>query len=239
MNDILKLIQDRQSTRAPFDPARKIPLEDLKLILEAGRWAPSAHNMQNFEILVVDDKILLKTIAEIKSPISEAFIKENYQLISLSEGELRNKKVGIMGNNFPLAMRKPGTKLDADSIEEFAASQERLIQASSALLIVLFDPTKRAPASEGDFLGHVSLGCMTENMWLTAQSLGIAFHIVSSLNAPPVEKELKMLLNIPKKLKVAFGVRLGYPTGPVKYLRVRRDTEDFIHHNSFENKGLV
>ncbi len=238
MIDISKLIQDRQSTRAPFDSARKIPSGDLRQILEAGRWTPSAHNMQNFEIIVVDDKILLKTIAEIKSPVPEAFIRENIELLSSSEEELSRKKVGILGTWFPPAMRKPGAKLDAASSEKFASSQERLIQASSALLILLFDPTKRAPASEGDFLGHVSLGCMTENMWLTAQSLGIAFHIVSSLNAPPVEKELKMILNIPQKLRVAFGVRLGYSTGPVKYLRVRRDIDDFTHHNRFENKGI-
>lgn len=238
MTAILKLIQARQSTRASFDPERPIPNADLRQILEAARWTPSPHNMQNFEIIVVDDNNLLKAIAGIKSPVSEAFIRENYGQLSLSEEELRKKKVGIMGTMFPPAMRKPGAKLDAAASEEFAASQERLIQASSALLIVLFDPGKRAPASEGDFLGIIGLGCMTENMWLTAQSLGICFHIISSLNVPPVEKEIRKLLNIPLNLRIAFGVRLGYPIGTVNYFRVRREIEDFTHHNRFDSKSL-
>ena len=37
--DILKLIKERQSTRGPFDPDRRIPEADLIKILEAARWA--------------------------------------------------------------------------------------------------------------------------------------------------------------------------------------------------------
>ena len=80
---------------------------------------------------------------------------------------------------------------------------------------------------------------MMENMWLMAQSLGIGFQIVSAFGAGSVEEEVKRLLNIPKPLKIAFAVRLGYPAAtPGKYLRVRRDIEDFTHHNRFGDKGL-
>jgi nitroreductase len=100
-------------------------------------------------------------------------------------------------------------------------------------LIVLYDPGKRAPASEGDFLGIISLGCVMENMWLAAQSLGVGFHVVSAISAPPVEREIKRLLNIPENLNIAFSVRLGYPASPVKYLRVRREIADFTHYNRY------
>jgi len=40
MTDILKIIQQRQSTRVPYDPNRPMAKEDLKQIIEAGRWAP-------------------------------------------------------------------------------------------------------------------------------------------------------------------------------------------------------
>lgn len=70
MQELIALIENRQSARGPFDPKRAIPAEDLEKILEAARWAPTAHNMQNFEIVVVDDKSLLAAISEIKiSPI--------------------------------------------------------------------------------------------------------------------------------------------------------------------------
>jgi nitroreductase len=238
MPELLKLIQDRQSTRGPYDPKRTIPQQDLMRILEAGRWAPTAHNMQNFEVVLVDDKELLKAIAEFKSPMSEIFIRENYQQLSSSEEELLKKKVGVLGTMFPPFMRNPGIKLDAAASEQLAVFQSRLIQSSSALLIVLYDPSKRAPASEGDFLGIISLGCVMENMWLMAHSLRIGFHVVSAISSPPVAKEIVNLLHIPKNFQIAFSARLGYPAGPVKYLRVRREIKDFTHHNSFGSKGL-
>jgi len=76
-----------------------------------------------------------------------------------------------------------------------------------------------------------------ENMWLTARSLGIGFHVFSVLGDAPVEKEAKKILNIPGRLKIAFALRLGYPVPrPAKYLRVRRDVRDFTHINRFGSK---
>lgn len=239
MQKVLKLIQERQSLRIFFDPERPVAKQDLKKILEAGRWAPTAHNMQNFEVIVVDDKKLLKDLGNIKSTISYTFIRENYQQLSFSEEELLRKKVGLLGTMFPPAWRTPGSKLNEPTDEKAILSFGRLIQKSPVLLIVVYDPDKRAPASEGDFLGIMSLGCVMENMWLMAHSLGLGFHVISVLSSDPVEKKVKSILNIPKHLKIAFAFRLGYPIStPAKYLRVRRDMEDFTHHNRFGNKGI-
>ena len=54
MNDILDLIRERRSAREPYDPNRPFTKHQLDQILEAS-WAPTAHNMQNFEIVVVDN----------------------------------------------------------------------------------------------------------------------------------------------------------------------------------------
>jgi len=231
MQDILKIIQERHSVRAPFNPERPITRQDLRQILEAGRWAPTAHNMQNFEIIVVDDKKVLEEIGNIKSTVSDIFIQENYQQLSFSEEELLHKKVGILGTMFPLSWRTPGVKPIAEE------GRSRSFPVCPTLLIVLYDPSKRAPASEGDFLGIISLGCMMENLWLEANSLHIDFHIVSSLGSGPVEKEVKRVLAVPENLKIAFTVRLGYVAAePQRTLRVRRDIKDFSHHNRFGNK---
>jgi len=47
MNEILKNIQERHSSRVPFDWEHPPAKHDLLQILEAARWAPTAHNMQN------------------------------------------------------------------------------------------------------------------------------------------------------------------------------------------------
>jgi len=238
--ELLTLMRERRSQRGPYDRQRRIEKEELERIIEAGRWAPTAHNMQNFEIIVVNDGQELDAIAGIGLSLSEVFVQENYRQLSFSEAELAKKKVGILGTMFPPFMRKPDFRLSDLTEEEKKSMAMRIpLQASSVLLIVLYDPRQRAPASEGDFLGIMSLGCVMENMWLMASSMGIGMHILSSLAAGPAERELKRLLDIPADLKVAFTCRLGYPTQhPGTYLRVRRDIEDFIHHNRFGRKGL-
>ena len=175
-------------------------------------------------------------MGNIKSPISEEFIRENYQRLSFSENELLQKKVGLLATMFPPPWTDPA-KLDKVVRKRGARSLQETIQDSPTLLIVIYDSRKRAPASEGDVLGIMSLGCEMENMALMAQSLGISFHITSAFSANAAEKKVKRILDIPENMKIAFACRLGYPTAaPTKYLRVRRDLEDFAHDNQFGNK---
>jgi len=237
MKEIIKLISERQSFRGPFDSGRPISRDDLQQILEAARWTPTAHNMQNFEIVVVDDGKLLKAIEDIQSPPSPVFIRENYAHLSFSEEDLKRKKTGIMGTMFPPEWRDPEKIEKAITANELGAGGLRF-RLYPLLFVVTYDPSRRAPASEGDFLGIISLGCLMENMWLAANSLGIAIHILSALSGDLMEKEVKRILNIPGHLKIAFSARAGYPEKPIKYLRVRRDTEDFTHHNMFGQKGI-
>jgi nitroreductase len=238
MKELLKLIQERQSSRMPFDTKRPIAKQDLLQILEAGRWTPTAHNMQNFEIIVIDDETLLASIGNIKRPISETFIRENYQQLSFSEEELLMKKTGLLAAMFPSSWRNPDFRQDIKD-ENADSSVQRPFPTCSVMLIVIYDPAKRAPASEGDFLGILSLGCLMENMWLMAHSLGISFHIMSSLSSDTVEKEVKNILHVPGNLKIAFSCRLGYTVSTAaKNVRVRRDIKDFTYHNKFGSKGL-
>ena len=232
MSEILKIIQERHSARVPYDPNRQVPKEDLKKILEAARWTPTAHNMQNFEIIVVDDKAVLEKIGNIKSRISGEFLRENYEQLSFSKEELIKKKTGILGTMFPPDW------VDPEKMAQVARKAEPMpltqsIRGSPTLLIVVYDSSKRAPASHGDILGFVSLGCLMENIWLMVQSLGISMHILSSFSIPPVETEIKKLLIIPEPMKIAYACRLGYPAGSSKYIRVRRDIEDFTHYNKY------
>jgi nitroreductase len=206
----------------------------VRQILEAARWAPTAHNMQNFEILVVDDRDLLTQLGNIKSPPSAVFIRENFAQLAFSEEELLRKKTGIMGAMFPPAWRTPGADFDEVARNSELAALRETMKDCPLVLIVLYDPSRRAPASEGDVLGILSLGCAMENMWLMAQSMGIGFQIMSTFSGNLIEKQVKPILGIPELLKISFAVRLGYPKAAAfKYLRVRRDMEDFAHHNRF------
>src|SRR6185312_8778209 len=150
--------------------------------------------------------------------------------------ELEQKKTGILGTMFPPAWQKPNIKKYEITEDDRNSFFKEELNTTPLLGLVLYDPSRRAPASEGDFLGIISLGCVMENMWLMANSLGINFHIVSSLSNGPYEKKIKELLGIPKNLVIAYSFRLGYATTTYKYVRVRRDIEDFTHHNIYGNK---
>jgi nitroreductase len=90
------------------------------------------------------------------------------------------------------------------------------------------------PASEGDSLGLMSLGCVMQNLWLSAENLGISMQVLSGLGADDVELQVQSILGIPRHLKIGFAVRLGYPlAAPQSHLRVRRKIQDFTHRNRY------
>ena len=85
-------------------------------------------------------------------------------------------------------------------------------------------------------MGIIGLGCLMENIWLAAESLGISVRIMSDFGDVPVTEDVKRTLGIPSRQRIAYGLRLGYPQSePPKELRVRRELEDFVHHNRYGN----
>lgn len=231
MGDLEKTIEGRHSTRAPYDPQRQVEKLHVKRIVEAGRWAPTAHNMQNFEIIVVDDKVVLKRLGDITTYPFPDFIRENFGQLSMTEEELKRKKVGILGAQFPPAWRDKA-KLGMAMKDRTPGKLAQTIKGSPTLLVVVYDKRRRAPASEGDVLGTLSLGCVMENMWLMAHELGVGFQIMSAFSGEP-EKEIMAILGIPDHMAISFAIRLGYPVTETKYLRVRRDMESFAFGNSY------
>src|SRR5580704_17689624 len=101
MRDLLEVMWQRHSCRAAFDPHREIREADLQRMLDAARWAPSAHNLQNFEIIAVDDQQRLAELCAIQLPPMATFIRENRRQLSLSEAELLQRKTGLSASMFP------------------------------------------------------------------------------------------------------------------------------------------
>jgi nitroreductase len=233
---LFEIIRLRKSTRLPLDLNHKISREDLAQILDAARWTPTPHNMQNFEIIVVDDKKILKKIGDIRSLPTEAFIRENFKQLSMSAEELEKKKTGILGQFFPPDWRDKD-KLEKAIKERTPSALANTLQDGPTLLIIVYDKTKRAPDSQGDFLGIVGLGCLMENIWLAAESLGIGVHILSEFGEDPINKEVKQILKIPDNLEIAYAMRFGYPKNKdFNPVRVRREIEDFAHNNAYGKK---
>jgi len=229
--ELLQLIKERKSSRVPFDADRPVDPAALSAILEATRWGPTAHNMQNFEIVAINDKAVLARLSELKAPTSPVFVQENYRQLSFSEEELRQKKTGILASQFPDEWMTP--EAQAGALEQTARPLGDQVSRGPVLLLVLYDPSRRAPASEGDFLGVMSLGFALENLWLMATAEGLAFHIISAFGNEPLTSEVKELLGSAATPQITLGIRLGYPLQEPQRLRVRRAVEDFVSFNHY------
>jgi len=60
--DLLELIKNRRSIRSFQD--KQVSDNEIQMILEAGRWAPSASNKQPWEFYIIRDKEILKEISK-------------------------------------------------------------------------------------------------------------------------------------------------------------------------------
>lgn len=237
---LLHLIHERHSTRGPFNPDRAVTTQQVKLILEAARWAPTPNNMQNFEIVVVDDKDRLEAIGKIPAEMSETYLRENYEQVSFNEAELRTRKRGTLASVYPRAWTDPEAWDPGSDARSQLTQLGKAVLQPQVLLVVLSNSSMRAPASKGDALGHMGLGCVMENMWLMSEALGLGMHVLTVFSDGPVEREVERVLDIPPLMKIAFACSLGYPADPAApYLRVRRDLEDFVHHNQFGHKDVL
>jgi hypothetical protein len=63
---------------------------------------------------------------------------------------------------------------------------------------------------------------------------------LSTFSNEQVEKQLKLVFELPEWAQIGFACRLGYSAEPVgDPIRVRRDIEQICHHNRFGNRSLM
>lgn len=251
------LVRRRPSEREASDPREPLSEQDVEAILDSARWAPAAHDMQHLDIVVVDRRETLRAIARVDAVPTVSLVKENAAQLSWREEELMARGTGLLGTMFPPswwpdggrpARRElgvehatgategaDGTGGVADAPRAPRGVLGEVVWDSPMVLVVLYDPSVRAQASDGDFLGIVSLGCVLENMWLTATSLGIGMQMMSMSGGPDVERDVRALLGVPHRLRIAFACRLGYADAVLASpRRGRRPHEHSVHWNRYQ-----
>ena len=233
MRDMLDIMWQRHTCRSAFDPRRHITEPDLQRILDAARWAPTAHNTQNFEVVVIDNVRYLEAIRAIELPPAETFIRENFHPLSLPEAETLRRRTGLTASMLPESWQQAAAEPEDEAGVQLSYIG-RSIQECPLLLVVLYDSQPTAPGSEGRALDLMSLGCVMQNMWLMSENLGISMQILTALGSGGLEDRVRAILGIPPHLKIAFAARLGYPSDDSEsYLRVRRRISEFTHRNRY------
>lgn len=115
--DVLKCIRERRSIRSyTSEPVEK---EKLLKILEAGRWAPSSGNVQNWRFIVIEDDKTREKLS--KAALNQEFIYDAPVVIAVCSLTDRVKR----------RYKKRGEKLYA--IQNTAAAIENMMLAAHEL----------------------------------------------------------------------------------------------------------
>jgi nitroreductase len=177
MNEVLKTIKSRRSVRSYLP--NQIKPEELHLIIEAGIYAPTAHNDQPWHFTVIQNKELLSHINE---KTKELMIKsENEFMKSLGS----NPKIHVI-YNAPTLIIVSGKKDALDPKTDCSAAIENMLIAAESLnigsvwlsfLTLIFslpDEIKKFDIPEGyePYYG-VAFGCKNIEKELTAPTRNV------------------------------------------------------------------
>ncbi|HPU28913.1 MAG TPA: nitroreductase [Syntrophorhabdaceae bacterium] len=212
--ELLKAIKERKSIRA-FKPDI-IPEETLKGILTLATLAPSAINLQPWELYVVSgeekerlSRRLLKSYREKQiscSPGNVKLLEEKFTKRGVASFELMNpylERLGVEFNRF---------------INEGSCN---FYGAPTAIIICLDNSFSKARLVDiGILLGYITL---------IAYDFGLGTCPIGLISA--YEDDIKELLNIPENKDVIIGIAIGYPdwTSPINEFKTPRDSiESFV-----------
>ncbi|NHI94154.1 MAG: hypothetical protein EAX96_16810 [Candidatus Lokiarchaeota archaeon] len=239
--DFQDLVKFRRSSRWVFSTKKQIPDDELKKILEAARYAPTPHNRQPFEIIVVKDRNVIKQISEIRFKLGMEEIKQ-HAFWTKSVEELESIGIGVQPEVLPkfvLDLKDhPELINDDDFWDRTMSMYALLMQASSVLMFILYDPTIPGIGPLKNVWGMLSVGAVMQNIWLAANNLGISVHVASGQTMTiDAKRKIFDILEIPKKYKLMILFRLGYETKFGRYgTPYRRKIENFVHLDKFSNK---
>lgn len=213
---------DNITTRLSYRVFKNDPIlkSDLNKIIEAASNSPSYTNTQPWELAVVTgknkDKLAgeLLELAKMNAPTSPDISKpESWPPVlearSMEHGKRRLETLGI-------------ARSDKEGREKLRLMNYEFYGAPCALFLFM-------DGSLGEWSVY-DMGLFTQNLILTAHSLGVGSCIQASV--VDYAKEIKRFLNIPESNKLLACISMGYPDPDAKlnlYRSIKKKPEQFVH----------
>jgi len=193
-DQLLELLRSRRSQRAFRD--RPVAREDIDKVLEATRFAPSEHNAQDTEIIVIQDKTLIQKITALTSEYYQRFAK------------MLGNPIGKMF--FTLMYGKRVASAVVDFLPEmkgvadlYAAGKDYILRQAPVLLIFHADKVGGFP--------DINAQLAVQNTILAAETLGLAcFFAGFVLRASWRSEKMCELMGLPETHKIYGILALGY-----------------------------
>lgn len=191
---VIELLRTRRSIRVFQE--KPVEKEIIEKIIDAAQTAPSSHNRQTTEYIVVMDK---KLLGEIVDACSKQYTKTVKQLENLV---IRNLLLLAMRNQAQLITEiTPALKKLAN---ELKIGLDRILHNAPVLIIFHADERQMMP--------NINSQLALQNAALMVHALGLgSFYTGYLLAAYERDKTIGKLLNLPEHHKIYGGLALGYP----------------------------
>ncbi len=189
-------LRSRRSCRN-FRP-QAVPAEVLERLIDIARYAPTGHNAQNFEFIVIQNRELIQKLAE----RTAIFFGHLYKMLNAPGLELPSW----------LRAHMRGFKLN---YEYYLQGKDRIFRQAPALIII--------HAPEANVSSAQNCHLAMAHIMLQAQAMGlgtciIGYFISAAERDPSIVKELE----IPKDHKIFTCCTVGYPALTFKKLVPRQ-----------------
>ena len=197
-NTIIKNIKERRSIRN-FEE-KKIDKEELKEIIQAGKYAPSATNDQPWKFIVITKKEMIQDLSnqireELKKLLKWRFIKK------IKIKQLRN--IDILKFIFVVAFSKT----------------DMIFFNAPALVLIL---------TQDKLFYDESCACCAQNMMLAANSIGIGSCWIGFASVLGLNKKILENIGIPDNYHISAAIIFGYPREKKIRVSIRKIGSDII-----------
>jgi nitroreductase len=207
-DSLLSVIKGRRSIRKY--KADQVPLEDVKKILDAARWAPSGNNSQPWEFVVVREP-------EKRRQVTNIFIAQSLQLREKSD-------------NWKHAPVKDYLKSISTFI--FVCGDPRFIPAFPRSTANREIAKMYRENSQRIYIETITAAIC--NIILAATSLGLGTVWLTGTGETDTAAKLRSTLKIPEVLDIICCIPLGYPPDDKPSLRTPRSLNNVIHLDEFD-----
>ena len=197
-NTIIKNIKERRSIRN-FEE-KKIDKEELKEIIQAGKYAPSPTNDQPWKFIVITKKEMIQELSnqirkELKKLLKWSFIKK------FKIKQLRN--IDILKFIFVVAFSKT----------------DMIFFNAPALVLIL---------TQDKLFYDESCACCAQNMMLAANSIGIGSCWIGFASVLGLNKKILENIGIPDNQHISAAIIFGYPREKKIRASIRKIGSDII-----------
>jgi nitroreductase len=207
--DVYEAIYSRRTVRDFED--KKVDMDTVKKILDAGLHAPSNNHMREWEFIILDDRA---TRPKAIDKVEKNMTREEIEKLLDSWECFDERQREMYFNAIP--------------------KQYRMLLTAGCLIIPCF--RQKWPLLKSDSLsalnGFASIWCCIENILIAAAAEGI--YGVTRIPFDEESKHLKAVLNVPEDYEIPCYIALGYPdknAKPVKQHAI--SAEERIHFNKW------